>query len=289
MAADPEPDEVARSASVSRRHLLGYAGAAAVGATGASAVAVVGFGGDDDRPVATTAPTGSARTPPSAGAPSTGRRAVDGYQGTDYGATPADATAGFRAAVSAAARDGGGVVRVPDGRWALGDALELPANVTLAGQSIVGTILRAAGASTVIAHASNVEGATVENLSIDGAGRAGAGVSDPDGARYCTLRRVRVSRVRGPRVHLQGGRVNRMYVQDLYVSGVGGHGVDVDVDEATSSSSPVSRPATSAETQEPRRTASWCWHARTCARSTSTESVPARSGSGSCPAANTRR
>jgi hypothetical protein len=237
MAADPDtPDEQARQTGVSRRRLLGYAGAAALGATVAGTIAVVADDGSGGHPAATTAPTapsGSARTPPSSSSAS-GRVLADGYLVTDYGATPEAAAAGINAAVAAAARDGGGVVRVPDGRWMLREPVALPANVTLAGQSIVGTVLQAAGAAVVVAHAANVEGATVENLSVDGHESAGAGIAYTNGARYCALRRVRVSGVRGPGVHFQGGTLDRMYLEDLYVSEVAGHGVDVDVDDATS-------------------------------------------------------
>jgi hypothetical protein len=239
MAPDPEPPvEEPRRSGVSRRQLLGYAGAAAVGATVAGATVAVVRGGPDDHAgtsatTASAAPGSSVRTPSTApGAP--GRALADGYLVTDYGATPGAAAAGINAAVAAAARDGGGVVRVPDGRWLLKEPVQLPANVTIAGQSLVGTVLRAAGAPVVVAHDANVEGATVENLSVDGGGTARTGIAYTNGARYCTVRRVRVSGVRGPGVRLEGGTVDRMYLEDLYVADVDGHGVDVEVDAATS-------------------------------------------------------
>jgi hypothetical protein len=242
MAPDPDtPDEAARRSGVSRRQLLGYAGAAAIGATVAGTVAVVASGSDGSdssdggAPGTTTSSAeGSSTTGPSS-IPTVPRRAlVDGYLVTDFGATPDDAAGGVNGAIAAAARDGGGVVRVPDGQWTLHEPVQVPANVTLAGQSMLGTVLRAAGAATVVAHAANVEGATVENLTVDGGGAARTGIAYTGGARYCALRRVRVSGVRGPGVQLQGGRVDRMYLEDLFVSEVDGHGVDVDVDDATS-------------------------------------------------------
>jgi hypothetical protein len=71
-------------------------------------------------------------------------------------------------------------------------------------------------------------------VTVDGANRAETGIAFDGGAGYCSLRRVRVMNTSGGGITLRGGDYQRLYFEDLFVTDVGGNGLDVAAASATS-------------------------------------------------------
>jgi hypothetical protein len=133
-----------------------------------------------------------------------------------------DPTGALQDAMAAAARAGGGTVFVAPGRHEIADHLELRDNVTLRGASRTRTVLAMGGADVV--HVPAVEGAAIEDLTIDG---AGTGVRYRRGGRFCTLRRLLVARSIDTGVAFEGGGYRHIAMDDLRIDLSGGHGMDL--------------------------------------------------------------
>ena len=124
---------------------------------------------------------------------------------------------------------GGGTVVVPPGEHRIDGELLVPSNVTLAGRSR--TAARLVGA--LIRHPPGVEGATVEDLTLEG-GVTGvlfeADGPDAEGAAFCIVRRLRISGVAGTGIRLLGGTYRNVYVEQVWIDGPGRHGIDLAAD-----------------------------------------------------------
>jgi hypothetical protein len=162
---------------------------------------------------------------------------ADTYLIQDYGASEDDAWRGISSAIAAAAANGGGVVHIPPGEWVVRDSVVLRSNVTLRGATMLGSVLKrapggAGDTADVVAHEVDVTGATVENLTLDGGfvpdgETSGRGLAYPQGAGYCVVRRLLVKNVAHSGVVLESGSFSCVFLQDVYVEGVGGHGLAV--------------------------------------------------------------
>jgi hypothetical protein len=197
---------------VSRRRFLGRATAALGGAAGVWAA-----GGPAAR----------------AGAPDEGGRGRPPFDlyAPDLPAEPdADAAPAIQAAIDEAGEAGGGTVYVPAGRWAVGTPLVVGSHVAVRGASVVGTVLRStADDDAVVVLADGVDGAAIEDLTVDGAGIGWAGA-----ARFCIVRRVRVRDASGAGVAVASGAVEHVWLEQLTIEDAGGDGLVIQVPSSTS-------------------------------------------------------
>lgn len=141
-----------------------------------------------------------------------------------------DPTGAIKRAIASVESAGGGVVYLEAGEHEITADLVVPGLVSLRGMSMTGTRLLMAG-NTVV-HPADVEGAGVENLTIEGAGQ---GLRYDGPASYCVARRLRLVDCDGEGIALRGTRYERLFLEDLYIDRCGSHGIDLDpVDGSTS-------------------------------------------------------
>lgn len=230
-SADP-PD--LRLPSPSRRRFLHHLGSGLAGAGLGAAAALVATRDPSAHTPLLVPPGSDGPTPTTAPLPPV----ADTFVITDHGATPDNADDGLARAIAAAADQGGGVVHVPAGEWTITRAVEVPSNVTLRGVTMLASTLRLSGVDDVVRTHPAVEGATVENLTLDGGIDAigiesgGHGLSVPDGAAFCVVRRVLVRRVARSAISLEGAPTSWIYLQDLVLDAIGAHGIRIEPGEA---------------------------------------------------------
>ena len=134
----------------------------------------------------------------------------------------------------AAGRDPGGTVVLTTGSFHLDRPVLVRSHVALTGASLVDTRLVGTGRRPVLRFEDGAEGATVEQLTVDGGARPRAGaVATPavvlrGDSAFCSLRRLRIVDAAGDGLRIVAGAHRHLALDEIWLERCGRHGIVLD-------------------------------------------------------------